>query len=70
MRLKLQETRAQQAAYTQRYGMDFPAFQQAWQAGRMEQGYSYEVECAYWEWEAARTDAERLLKMFESLPRH
>jgi len=68
VRLKLKETREQQEAFAQRYGMDFPAFKQAWHAGLIEQKHSYEVERDYWEWEATVTDEERLLEMFESLP--
>jgi hypothetical protein len=68
VRLKLKETREQQEAFTQRYGMDIPSFKRAWHAGRIEQKHSYEVERDYWEWEATVTDAERLLEMFESLP--
>jgi len=68
VRLKLKETREQQEAFTQRYGMDFPSFKRAWHEGRIEQEHSYEVERDYWEWEATVTDEERLLQMFESLP--
>ena len=68
VRLKLKETREQQEAFTQRYGMDFPSFKRAWHEGLIEQKHSYEVERDYWEWEATVTDAERLLEMFESLP--
>lgn len=68
VRLKLKETREQQEVFTQRYGMDFQAFQQAWHDGLIEHRHSYEVERDYWEWEATVTDEERLLEMFESLP--
>ena len=68
VRLKLQETREQREAFEQRYGMDFPAFKQAWQEGRIADQHSYEVERDYWEWEAAVTDEERLRQMLESLP--
>jgi hypothetical protein len=68
VRLKLKETKEQQEAFAQRYGMDVPAFKRAWHAGLIEQGHSYEVERDYWEWEATVTDEERLRKMFESLP--
>ena len=68
VRLKLKETREQQEAFAQRYGMDFPSFKRAWHAGLIEQQHSYEVERDYWEWEATVTDEERLLEMFESLP--
>lgn len=38
VRLKLKENREQQAVFAQRYGMDFPAFKQAWHAGLSAQG--------------------------------
>jgi len=68
VRLKLKEARGQQKFYRQRYDMEFPAFKQAWQEGRISDRHSYEVECDYWEWEAATTDEERLQEMLESLP--
>jgi len=68
VRLKLKETREQREAFRQRYGMDFPAFKQAWQEGRIADQHSYEVERDYWEWEATVTDEERLRQMLESLP--
>jgi len=68
VRLKLAETRAQKQAFEQRYSMDFPAFKQAWQEGRIENKHSYKVERDYWEWEAAVTDEERLYHISESLP--
>lgn len=68
VRLKLKETREQREAFGQRYGMDFPAFKQAWQEGRIADQHSYEVERDYWEWEATVTDEERLRQMLESLP--
>jgi hypothetical protein len=68
VRLKLKETREQREAFEQRYGMDFPAFKQAWQEGRVANKHSYEVERDYWGWEATVTDEERLQQMLESLP--
>jgi len=68
VRLKLKEAREQQDLYKQRYGMEFPAFKQAWQEGRISDKFSFEVERDYWEWEAATTDEERLQEMLESLP--
>jgi hypothetical protein len=47
--------------------MDFPAFKKAWQEGRVPNEHSYDIERDYWEWEAARTDEERLREMSESL---
>jgi hypothetical protein len=68
VRLKLKEAREQQEFYQERYGMQFPDFQQAWQGGRISNRHSYEVERDYWEWEAATTDEERLQEMLASLP--
>ena len=67
VRLKLKEARAQREAFEQRYGMDFPAFKQAWQEGQIADKHSYEVERETWEWEAAVTDEERLQQMYENL---
>jgi hypothetical protein len=67
-RLKLWEVRQQRQDYERRYGMDFAAFKQAWQDGRIPNAHSYEVEREYWEWEAAVTDEERLQQIAESLP--
>ena len=67
VRLKLKETGEQRAAFEQRYGMDFAAFKQAWQEGRIADKHSHQVERDYWEWEAATTDKERLRQMSESL---
>ena len=68
VRLKLKQARAQQEVYKERYGMEFSAFKEAWQAGRIADRHSYDVERDYWEWEAATTDVERLQEMLQSLP--
>ena len=68
VRLKLKETRERREAFERRYGMDFGAFKQAWDEGRIADKHSYEVERDYWEWEATVTDEERLHQMLESLP--
>lgn len=47
--------------------MDFAAFQQAWQEGRIPDGHSHPVEKDYWEWEAAITDEQQLQWMLETL---
>ena len=67
VRLRLKESHGQQERFKQRYGMDFNAFKQAWQEGRISNKHSYQVERDYWEWEAAVTDEERLQEMLESL---
>ena len=67
IRLKLKETNEQREAFEQRYEMDFQAFKQAWQEGRIANKHSYQVERDYREWEAIMTDAERLNQMSENL---
>jgi len=67
VRLKLKETEERKAAFEQRHGMDFEAFKQAWDEGRIADKHSYEIERDYWEWEATVTDEERLRQMLESL---
>jgi len=67
VRLRIQETSEQRAAFERRYGMDFAAFQKAWNEGDIAGKYSYKVERDYWEWEAADTDKGRLEEMLETL---
>lgn len=68
IRLKLKETRERRQEFELRYGMDWAAFEPAWQAGHILNAHSYEVERDYWEWEAVVTDEKRLPAMLESLP--
>jgi len=68
VRLKLKESRGHKAAFERRYGMDFRAFQRAWDKGQVADKYSYQVERDYWEWEATISDEERLHQMWENLP--
>lgn len=67
VRLKLKETREQQEMFEERYGMEFEAFKQAWNEGRIANQHSYEVEHDYWDWEATVTDVERLQQMLDNL---
>jgi len=67
LRLKLKETVERRQAFEARYGMDWAAFQQAWQTGRIPDAHSYQIEHDYWEWEATVTDETRLPQMLESL---
>jgi hypothetical protein len=67
VRLKLKEAQEQQEMFRERYGMDFPAFKEAWEEGRIPDRHSYEIEHDYWEWEAAVSDTDRLRKMQENL---
>ena len=65
--LRLKKARKRRMTYEQRYKMDFEAFKQAWDEGRIADKHSYEVERDYWEWEAAVTDEERLRQMMANL---
>ena len=67
IRLRLKEAREQREAFESRYGMDFLAFQRAWETGDVANRHSYKVERDYWEWEAMVTDEERLRQMSENL---
>jgi len=67
VRLRLQEAQKRRMTYERRYKMDFEAFKQAWDDGRIADKHSYDVERDYWEWEAAVTDEERLQQMVASL---
>ncbi|MEW5830304.1 MAG: hypothetical protein AB1846_15560 [Chloroflexota bacterium] len=58
--LRIEAVQANLAAYEKKYGMDFPAFEKAWQDGKIEDPYSYPVEMDYMEWEAAVSDLEEL----------
>lgn len=67
VRLKLQEARNRVKNFTHRYGMTFEEFREAWEQGRIDPKYDYDVEKDYWEWEAAETDVVRLEAMLEKL---
>jgi hypothetical protein len=67
IRLRLKEAQERREMFREQYGMDFEAFKEAWEQGRIPDKHSYEVEHDYWEWEAAVTDTERLQEMQESL---
>lgn len=64
---RLRETAEQRARFENQYGMDFAAFQKAWNADLIPDRYSYNVERDYWEWEAIVTDEVRLQAMIENL---
>jgi hypothetical protein len=67
VRLRHKEAQEQREKFERRHGMDFAAFQSAWEEGRVPNKHAYEVERDYWEWEAAVTDEQRLLQMLDSL---
>ena len=60
VRLRLEAARVRIAAFEQKYGMAFAAFQEAWEAGKISEAYSYSVEKDDLEWEAAVTDVAAL----------
>lgn len=67
-RLKLKEVAEEIQRFEDRYRMTFEAFRQDWEAGRIAEKHSYEVERDYWEWEAAVTNRTKLQEMLETLP--
>ncbi len=68
IRLQIGEAQAWQLQFQERYGMEWPAFKQAWLDGRISDKHSWDVEQDYWQWEAAVTDEQRLREMLDSLP--
>jgi hypothetical protein len=68
IRLKLKEAGERRETFEHCYEMEFSAFKQAWEEGRVKNRHSHEVERDYWEWEATVTDEERLHQMLENLP--
>lgn len=67
LRLKLNEARERQLAFEEKYGSPFDDFKAAWDAGKIADRYSFEVERDFWEWEAAVTDEFRLAEMATQL---
>ena len=67
VRLRLKEAKEERDAFERRYGMDFAAFQRAWQEGRIPDAHSHQVERDYREWEATVTDEQQLQRMLETL---
>lgn len=52
---RLREVQEGIAAFEERYGMSFAAFEEAWEAGDVEERHSFDVEKDYWDWEALVT---------------
>ena len=50
-----------------RYGMTFAEFSQAWQAGKIPQRRSYEIERDFMEWEARHMEQTDLLEAAQEL---
>jgi hypothetical protein len=67
VRLRSKEAKEERDGFERRYGMDFAAFQHAWQEGRIPDAHSHQVERDYREWEATVTDEQQLQRMLETL---
>jgi len=67
VRLRLEAARAKVAAFEQKYGMKFDAFETAWEAGQIPDAHSYSVEKDDLEWEAATTDVTALEELAQWL---
>ena len=68
LRLKLKEVEERVAAYETRYQMGFIEFKKAWDADKIPNRHSLQVERDYWEWEAAVENVEKLRQMLDELP--
>jgi len=68
VRLRLREVAEEIQRFEERYQRTFDAFQQAWEANRIAEKHSYEVERDYWEWEAAVMNRTRLQEILETMP--
>lgn len=51
-----------------RYGMDFDAFQAAWEEGDIQDRHSYDVERDYWRWEELVTRRRRVEEALAWIP--
>ncbi len=67
VRFRLEAARSVNAAFEQRYGALYNAFEQDWKAGKIPTPNAYPVEKDYWEWEAAITDMRALEELAEWL---
>ncbi len=67
LRLKLKEVEERVSGLESRYRMEFAEFKQAWDAGKIANKHSYEVERDYWEWEAAVGDEKKYRQMLDEL---
>ena len=67
LQLRLRTIEAEKEAFEEKYGMTFANFRAAWDAGKIPDRHSYEVEKDYWEWEGLLTDEDDLRSMAESL---
>lgn len=50
-----------------KYGMKFTEFEEAWENGKIEEKYSYDVESDYWEWEELVTRKKKIEKALSEI---
>ncbi len=67
LRLKLRQVEERVKEFESRYQMQFAEFKQAWDAEKIPDRHSYEVERDYWEWEAAVSDEKKYRQMLDEL---
>lgn len=67
LRLKLRQVEERVEEFESRYQMRFTEFKQAWEAGKIAEKHSYQVERDYWEWEAAVGDEKKYRQMLDEL---
>lgn len=65
LRLKLKEVEARVREFESRYRMEFVEFKRAWDAGKIANSHSYEVERDFWEWEAAIGNEKKYRQMLD-----
>ena len=67
LQLKLKDVEHQVAEFEKQYHQSFAEFKQAWQADRVADKYSFQVEHDYWEWEAAVEDTKKYHQFLDEL---
>ena len=67
LRLRLKEVEERVYGFESRYRMKYAEFKQAWDANKIADKHSYEVERDYWEWEAAVGDEKKYRQMLDEL---
>ena len=65
LRLRLKEVAERVQGFESRYRAEFAEFKRAWDAGKIANKHSYEVERDYWEWEAAVADEKKYRQMLD-----
>ena len=62
---KIKECNELIANFESKYRMKFEEFRRAWEAGKIKDKYSHEVEADYIEWEALEMEKERWLELLK-----